>query len=119
MHFAAHGVRFLAVLLASGCAAAPHRASDAPAARCEFAVYNRTPHALEVRVEARPGSTTPIGALNPSELLTHAVPCGWRHVWVVGVPIPMQIGGPVSFRFVQAEAALIEGERVEIDLHWP
>ena len=70
-------------------------------------------------MQARQLSTTPIGALNPGELLTYSVPCTVRRVWIGGVPIPSQIGAPVSFRLVQGEVTLIEGERVEIALQWP
>jgi hypothetical protein len=64
-------------------------------------------------------STTPIGALNPGELLTHSVPCAQRLVWISGIPIPQQVGAPVSFGFVQGQEALVEGERVAIALQWP
>lgn len=67
----------------------------------------------------RPSSTVPIGALNPGEMLTHSVSCGLRHVWISGLPLPAQVGAPVSFAFVQADATLLAGERVDIALQWP
>jgi hypothetical protein len=106
-------------VLACACAAAPQHQSARDTVQCEFQVYNRTPHALEIRMGVRAFSTAPIGALNPSEMLSRVVPCASRHVWIVGIPIPAQVGAPVAFRLVQGEGDLIAGERVEIDLHWP
>ena len=103
----------------SGCATVQHRDREFGEPSCAFVVHNRTPHALEIRMGVRRLSTTPIGALNPGELLTHSVPCGQRLVWIRGIPIPQQIGAPVSFGFVQGQEALVEGERVEIALQWP
>ncbi len=111
--------RYALVLSACGCAAAPHQGREREAVRCEFIVYNRTPHALEIRMRARTLSTTAIGALNPGELLTYSVPCAVQRVWIGGIPIASQVGASVSFRFVQGEVTLIEGERVEIALQWP
>jgi len=111
--------RYVFVLLACGCAAAPHLERGRETVRCDFVVYNRTPHALEIRLRAGTLSTTAIGALNPGELLTYSVPCAVQRVWIRGIPIPSQVGAPVSFRFVQGEVTLIEGERVEIALQWP
>ena len=111
--------RYALVLLACGCAAARHQGREREGVQCEFVVYNRTPHALEIRMRARRLSTIEIGTLNAGELLTHSVPCAVQRVWIGGVPIPSQVGAPVSFRFVQGEVILIEGERVEIPLQWP
>ena len=86
---------------------------------CEFAVYNLTPHALEIRMRVRRLSTTPIGALNPGELLPYAVPCDRRSVWIVGIPIPSQVGARVSFSSVQGHGDLVAGERVQVTLQWP
>jgi hypothetical protein len=118
------GTRWPAVTCAvaavvSSCATALHRDGEVGAPSCEFIVYNRTPHALEIRMRVRRFSATPIGVLNPGELLTHSVPCAERRVWIRGIPIPSQIGAPVTFGFVQGEEALVEGERVEIALQWP
>jgi hypothetical protein len=106
-------------IVACGCAAASHAEHEREAVTCEFVVVNQTPHALEIRMEARALTLTPIGAVNPGELMTHAVPCALRQVWIAGIPIPSQVGGPVRFRLVQGHATLIQGERVEIALHWP
>src|SRR4029077_15607578 len=92
-------VAFVAAAMASSCA--PQRQELVTPASCEFAVYNLTPHALEIRMRVRRLSTTPIGALNPGELLTYTVPCDGRRVWIVGIPIPSQVGARVSFSSVQ------------------
>src|SRR3989475_6686726 len=78
----------VAAAVATSCAA-PRQELVTPAS-CEFAVYNLTPHALEIRMRVRRLSTTPIGALNPGEVLTDAVPCDLGTVWIVGIPIPSQ-----------------------------
>src|SRR6267143_3420787 len=41
--------RYGLVLLACGCGTAPHRDRERETVRCDFVVYNRTPHALEIR----------------------------------------------------------------------
>ena len=108
---------FVAAAVASSCA--PQRQELVTPASCEFAVYNLTPHALEIRMRVRRLSTTPIGALNPGELLTYTVPCDGRRVWIVGIPIPSQVGARVSFSSVQEQVDLIEGQRVQVALQWP
>jgi len=70
-------------------------------------------------MRARRWSTTLIGALNPGELLNYSLPCAVERVWIAGIPIPSQVGAPVTFRLVQAQATLIEGERVAVALQWP
>jgi hypothetical protein len=86
---------------------------------CEFVVYNRTPHPVEVRLGIGLSSSSPIGALNPGELLPYSVACSERRVWVLGVAIPPQVGGPVFFDYVQGWGDVFEGERVDIALYWP
>ena len=108
---------FVAAAVAASCAA-PRQELVTPAS-CEFAVYNLTPHALEIRMRVRRLSTTPIGALNPGEVLTDAVPCDRGTVWIVGIPIPSQVGARVSFSSVQGHVDLIEGQRVQVALQWP
>ena len=108
---------FVAAAVASSCA--PQHQELVTPASCEFAVYNLTPHALEIRMRVRRLSTTPIGALNPGELLTYTVPCDGRRVWIVGIPIPSQVGARVSFSSVQEHVDLIEGQRVQVALQWP
>src|SRR5260370_30772342 len=53
--------RYALVLSACGCAAAPHQGREREAVRCEFIVYNRTPHALQIRIRAGTLPTTAIG----------------------------------------------------------
>jgi len=108
---------FVAAAVAASCA--PRRQELVTPASCKFAVYNLTPHALEIRMRVRRLSTTPIGTLNPGEVLTYAVPCDRRRVWIVGIPIPSQVGARVSFSSVQGHVDLIEGQRVQIALQWP
>ena len=108
-----------AALVVAGCARPPARPAGLREATCQFAVFNRTPHALEIRLGLRRGSPAPIGAINPGESLTHAVACAEDRVWVGGVPIPSQVGAPVRFGLVQHSAELVEGSRVEISLHCP
>ena len=107
----------VAAALASSCAG--QRQELVTPASCEFTVYNLTPHALEIRMRVRRLSTTPIGALNPGEMLTSAVPCDQRRVWIVGIPIPSQVGARVSFSSVQEHVDLVAGERVQVALQWP
>lgn len=107
------------IAVVSSCVAPRQRSRHADAPGCEFIVYNRTPHALEVRLGVRRLSSSPIGALNPGELLTHSVPCALRRVWIRGIPIPPQVGVPATFRFVEAQGSLAEKERVQIALQWP
>lgn len=57
------------IAVVSSCVAPRQRSRHADAPGCEFIVYNRTPHALEVRLGVRRLSSSPIGALNPGELL--------------------------------------------------
>ena len=103
----------------SSCAMGHHSEAALPQRTCAIVVYNQTPHALEVRMSVRRHTTMPIGALNPGELLNYSLPCARGGVWISGIPIPSQVGAPVSFRLVEGGAELVEGERVEIALHWP
>jgi hypothetical protein len=104
--------------LAASCATLPTRERHL-VQRCEFIVYDHTPYALEIRMRVRAFPTTPIGALNPGELLTHSVPCAAQAVWIGGIPMPPQLGAPVGFGVLGTAADLVEGERVEIPLYWP
>ena len=107
------------VVVGANCAAVRLHEDQFTDPNCDFTVYNRTPHALEIRMGVRRFSTTPIGALNPGELLTHSLPCALGYVWIRGVPIPSQVGASVSFLFVQGQEALVPGNRVEVALNWP
>jgi len=82
-------------------------------------VYDLTPHALEIRLGVGGFASTPIGMLNPGEVLNYSVPCAHGGVWVTGVPIPSQVGARVSFRSVDAWAALVPGARADVALQWP
>lgn len=86
---------------------------------CEFVVTNRTPLALEIRIQVHATSTTPIGALNPGELLTHSVPCAQKQIWIAGIEIPWQIGARPRFGVLLGSADLVEGERGQVTLGWP
>lgn len=106
-------------VLVPGCATLPDADRNLVERSCEFVVRNQTPHALEIRMRVGGSSTIAMGALNPGELLTHSAACAERGVWIGGVAIPSQVGAPVSFGVVQRWAELVEGDRVEIALHWP
>jgi hypothetical protein len=108
----------VAVVVAS-CATGRYREPQRLRKDCEFIVYNRTPLALDIRLRVRALSTATIGALNPGELLTHAVPCAERRVWIEGREIPWQVGAWLRFGALHGSADLVEGERVSIALHWP
>ena len=101
----------------AACATGKSRTIDETA--CAIVVSNQTPHSLEIRVGDHRIGSTPIGSINPGELLNYAVPCSRGGIWVSGIPIPSQVGAPVSFRMVQSWAELVQGERVEVALHWP
>ena len=105
--------------LITSCAGGTHPPVALSPQSCEFIVYNRTPYALEVRLRTRRLSTTLIGALNPGELLSYAVPCALGRVWVAGIPIPSQVGARVSFSVVQEQTTLVAGQRAEVALQWP
>jgi hypothetical protein len=108
------GVAMVSIAVAgAGCATLQHR--EPP---CEFVVYNRTQHPLEIHL-LRARSTTPVGALNPGELLTHSVSCAENRVWIRGITIPAQVGAPVDFGFVHGWADLVQGEKASVALHWP
>ena len=106
-------------LMVIGCATAPAPEPRAVPESCQFVVYNQTPLALEIRLQVRAFATTPIGALNPGELLTHAVSCAQQRVWIAGIEIPWQVGAPLRFGVLYGSAELVEGDRVQIALHWP
>jgi hypothetical protein len=110
----------MVMALGAGAACAGRRAAapEPSQAQCVFLVDNHTSEALEIRL-VRSMSTTPIGALNPGEGLTHSVPCAQHSVWIAGVPIPAQVGAPTFFGVVEGSASLVEGDRVRIALYWP
>ena len=113
------GLVSVAGAVLSSCAIEPRSEAVLPQPSCAIVVYNRTQYALEIRMRVRRLTTMPIGALNPGELLNYSLPCARAGVWVSGIPIPSQVGARASFRLVEGRAELVEGERVEIALHWP
>lgn len=114
MRTSAFGLLLISSIL--GCAGrATNHAAD-PSALCEFAVSNRTPSALEIRMVVGEIATTPIGALNPGELLTHSTPCWQERVVIVGTGIT---SSGARSGYLRRAAGLRPGERVLIALHWP
>jgi hypothetical protein len=114
------GVTAAALLLTaaatSSCASSFPAAAPLAAHECEFAVFNRSPAALEVRMLVRGTTMVPIGGLNPGEMLTQRVPCSMERVVVRGTGIA-QVG--VLAGSVHDHAELIPGERVRLALSWP
>ncbi len=84
---------------------------------CEYVVRNATGLALEVRrFEER--SLRGVGTLNPGEQLTESAPCTEGRVYVLGIPLPRQVGVPTGkpvFGFVDLDPAT----RAQLTLHWP
>lgn len=109
----------LVAIVVPSCATVRDREPALVQRSCEFVVHNRTPLALEIRMRVRELSTAPIGALNPGELLTHAAPCAQGRIWIAGIEIPWQVGAPLRFGVIYSSADLVEGDRVQVALHWP
>jgi len=84
---------------------------------CEYVVRNATGMALEVRrFEER--SLRGVGTLSPGEQLTESAPCSEGRVYVLGIPLPRQIGVPAGkpvFGFVDLDPAT----RAQLTLYWP
>jgi hypothetical protein len=77
-----------ALLLLSACAIARGRASPQT---CEFVVFNRTSHALDVRAMRDTLGRSPsltLGTLDPGERLSDRVPCDQGAVWIRGYAVP-------------------------------
>lgn len=115
--------RFVLVALlglpAAGCAARSAGDAAARGPYCEFVIHNQTTSPVEVRLARSSMSTVPIGTLGGGELMHHRVPCAQRHVLVLGVEIPWQVGAPRRFGVVYGEAELVEGARVRVELQFP
>lgn len=111
------GVCCLAV--ATGCAARSGAAVARGGPQCEFIIHNQTNAPIEVRVASTSMSSVAIGMLGGGELMHHAVPCAQRHVLVLGVEIPWQVGARPRFGVLYREAELVEGARVRVPLHFP
>ena len=111
-------VAVLTLALVAGCASRGSQraglASDAP---CEYVVRNATGMALEIRrfEERRLGG---VGNLNPGEQITETAPCNEGRVYVLGIPIPRQVGVP-SGKPVFGFADLEPGKRAQLTLYWP
>jgi hypothetical protein len=103
-------------LVCSACAAGPHTHNELSAPSCTIVVFDRTPHSLEIRLGVGAFTSSPIGAVNPGELLTYSVPCAHESIWVTGIPIPQQVGARVRFRSVSGWTALVPGGRAHITL---
>jgi hypothetical protein len=104
--------------LLAGCAPARHRgASLASVETCEYVVRNATGLALEIRrFEER--RLAGIANLNPGEQITESARCAEDRVYVLGIPIPRQVGVPTGqpvFGFADLES----GKRAQLTLSWP
>ncbi len=112
------GPLLTASILLTSCAGRQRPSALAPG-NCAVVVYDLTPHALEIRLGVGAFASTPVGMLNPGEVLNYSVPCAHGGIWVTGIPIPSQVGARVSFRSVDAWAALVPGARADVALQWP
>lgn len=112
------GAALAALTLAWACTPVRGRrealATEAP---CAYVVLNATGMALEIRrFEER--TLAGVGNLNPGEQLTESAPCAEGRVYVLGIPIPRQVGVPTG-RPVFGFADLEPGKRAQLTLHWP
>ena len=109
---------FAALALASACTAARgQREALATEAPCAYVVLNATGMALEIRrFEER--QLAGIGTLNPGEQISDSAPCAEGRVYVLGIPLPRQVGVPTG-RPVFGFADLEPGKRAQLTLHWP
>ena len=84
---------------------------------CDYVVRNATDIALEVRrfEERRLGG---VGTLNPGEQISDRAPCAEGRVYVLGIPVPRQVGAPTG-RPAFGFADLVRGERAQITLYLP
>lgn len=111
------GLTLLAFVVACGPARPPRGASLASVETCEYVVRNATSMALEIRrFEER--RLAGIGSLNPGEQITESARCAEGRVYVLGIPIPMQVGAP-SGKPVFGFAELESGKRALLTLYWP
>jgi hypothetical protein len=110
------GAAALLVLVAA-CGARTQRDGLSSGLPCEYVVRNATGMALEVRrFEER--QLAGVGNLNPGEQLTASAPCSEGRVYVLGIPMPMQVGAP-SGRPVFGFADLERGKSAQLTLYWP
>ena len=108
----------IVALVALGCAGRTRPETSSVYDRCELSVYNRTAHALDIRV-GHWLTNYSIGAVNTGEKLSHSVECSERGVWITGFAIPESVGAPVRFHSVQEWVDVFPGERANLSLHWP
>jgi hypothetical protein len=120
MRYCSHMKSGLAIiaLVALGCAGRTRPATNPLSNRCELSIFNRTVHALDIRVGHWLTSYS-IGAVNTGEKVSHAVSCAEGGVWITGVAIPTSVGAPVRFHSVQDWVDVFPGERANLSLHWP
>jgi hypothetical protein len=111
------GIAIIA-LAALGCAGRTRPESNPLSSRCELSIYNRTAHALDVRV-GHWLTNYSIGSVNTGEKLSHSVACSDRSVSIIGFAIPESVGAPVRFQWVQDWVDVFPGERASLSLHWP
>lgn len=114
-------MRLAAVLLLAllpGCASrGSPRAGLTSEAPCEYVVRNATGMALEIRrFEER--QLAGVGNLNPGEQISDSAPCSEGRAYVLGIPIPRQVGVPTS-RPVFGFADLEPGKRAQLTLYFP
>ena len=110
------GIALLACVAA--CAPArPRTASLASVEMCDYVVRNATGLALEIR-RFEENRLAGIGSLNPGEQITQSARCAEGRVYVLGVPIPRQVGAPTG-RPVFGFADLESGKRAQLTLYWP
>jgi hypothetical protein len=111
-------VAIAALAIVAGCASArPQPARLAGAETCNYVVRNATSTALEVRRFGE-RSLEGIGTLNPIEQLSESTPCSDGRVYVLGIPVPIQVGAPRGrpvFGFVDLEP----GKNAQLTLYWP
>jgi hypothetical protein len=105
-------------LVALGCAGRMRPDTNPLSNRCELSIYNRTVHALDIRV-GHWLTNHSFGAVNTGESLTHSVSCADRTVWIAGFAIPEFVGAPLRFHAVQEWVDVTPGQRANLSLHWP
>jgi hypothetical protein len=106
-----------ALALVASCGASRPREALVSSLPCEYVVRNATGMALEIRrFEER--QLAGIGNLNPGEQITERAPCSEGRVYVLGIPIPRQIGVPTG-QPVFGFADLVRGERAQLTLYFP
>ena len=114
------GLALVLAAVVSGCAITRSARSDR--SLCEFVVYNRTSHALDIRAMRDTLGRAPtltLGTLDPGERLSDRVPCEQGAVWIRGYALPPATWLPAKFPFIEAWSELAPGEKPSISLHWP